>query len=71
MTKKIKRLSPREAQRIQTTKERHGDDFFSKNARTAGQQTPTKFDSDRGRAAAKLRWDRWRAERAAKAAKKG
>lgn len=42
----------REQRRIETTKARHGADFFPRNARKAGRATPTKFNSQTGRAAA-------------------
>lgn len=54
--KQKKRLSERELRRIETTKKRHGDDFWHRNAVKAGKKTPTKFDSERGREAARKRW---------------
>lgn len=60
---KKRRLSSRERRRIETIKQRHGSDFFHINAKKAGKMTPTKFDSTTGSAAAKARWDRYKAER--------
>lgn len=54
--KQKKQLSEREIRRIETTKKRHGADFFHRNAVKAGRQTPTKFNSETARAAAKKRW---------------
>lgn len=58
-----RRLSGREQRRIETIKQRHGADFFHRNAKKAGKATPTKFDSETGREAAKARWDKVRRER--------
>ncbi len=58
--KKKKPLSQRERQRIATTRENQGEDFFSLNAQQAGLMSPTKFTSESGAAAANARWKRWR-----------
>ena len=52
-----KRLSPREQQRINTTKERHGENFFHENAKKAAKSVPTKFNSETGSSAANKRWE--------------
>lgn len=57
-SQKKRRLSDRERRRIETIKQRHGADFFHRNAKKAGKMTPTKFDSATGSAAAKARWAR-------------
>lgn len=51
-----RRLSDRERRRIETIKQRHGADWFHRNAKKAGKSTPTKFDSATGSAAANARW---------------
>jgi len=60
---KKRRLSSRERRRIETIKSRYGADFFHRNAKKAGSLTPTKYDSESGRAAANKRWEKHRAER--------
>jgi hypothetical protein len=62
-SQKKRRLSDRERRRIETIKQRHGADFFHRNAKKAGKMTPTKFDSATGSAAAKARWARVRESR--------
>lgn len=62
-----KKLPERERRRIATRRERHGDNFDSENARHAASFSQTKFNSKSGSAAAKLRWQRWREEKAQKA----
>lgn len=62
-----RKLPERERRRIATRRERHGDDFDSRNARHAASFSQTKFNSKSGSAAAKLRWQRYREERARKA----
>lgn len=59
-----KKLSERERRRLATRRERHGDDFDSRNARHAASFSKTKFNSNTGQAAARLRWQRVREERA-------
>lgn len=54
--KQKKQLSEREIRRIETTKNRHGQDFFHRNAKAAGKQSTTKFNSESGRAAIQKRW---------------
>lgn len=61
-----KRLSDRERRRLQTRKDRYGPDFDRLNARAAGKMSPTKFNSATGSAAAKLKWKRYRIEKAKK-----
>ena len=61
-----KRLSDRERRRLQTRRARHGPDFDRLNARRAGLNSPTKFNSATGSAAAKLKWKRYRIEKAKK-----
>lgn len=58
-----RRLSDRERRRIETIKQRHGADWFYRNAKKAGKSTPTKFNSETGSAAAKARWAKAREER--------
>ena len=53
---KKRRISERERRRISTNKERHGADWFHRNAKKAGKLTPTKFNSETASAAAKKRW---------------
>jgi len=60
---KKRRLSDRERRRIETIKNRYGADFFHLNAKKAGKLTPTKFDSTTASAAAKIRWDKYKAEK--------
>jgi len=62
-----KRLPDRERRRIATRRARHGADFDSRNARHAAQFNKTKFNSHTGTNAAKLRWQRYREEKARKA----
>lgn len=62
-----KKLPERERRRIATRRERHGENFDSENARHAASFSQTKFNSKSGSAAAKLRWQRWREEKAQKA----
>lgn len=62
-----KKLPERERRRIATRRERHGDDFDSRNARHAASFSQTKFNSKTGSQAAKLRWQKFREERAKKA----
>lgn len=59
-----KRISERERRRIATRRERHGEDFDSRNARHAAQFVKTKFNSETGRAAAKKRWADYRRAKA-------
>lgn len=63
---KRRRNSDREARRIATTKAKHGADFFHRNAKIAGKQTPTKFNSETASAAANARWEKARRERGTK-----
>lgn len=58
-----RRLDDRERRRIDTIKQRHGADFFHRNAKKAGKATPTKFNSETGSAAAKARWAKVRENR--------
>lgn len=62
-----KKLPERERRRIATRRERHGENFDSENARHAASFSQTKFNSKSGSAAAKLRWQRWREEKAQQA----
>ena len=62
-----KKLSERERRRIATRRENNGEDFDSRNARHAASFSKTKFNSNTGSAAAKLRWQRYREEKARKA----
>lgn len=62
-----KKLPERERRRIATRRERHGEDFDSRNARHAASFSQTKFNSKSGSAAAKLRWQRWREKKAQQA----
>lgn len=62
-----KKLPERERRRIATRRERNGEDFDSRNARHAASFSPTKFNSSTGQQAAKLRWQRYREEKARKA----
>lgn len=62
-----KKLPERERRRIATRREKNGEDFDSRNARHAASFSKTKFNSASGSAAAKLRWQRYRAEKASKA----
>lgn len=61
-----KRLPERERKRIRTRRLRHGADFDRLNARRAGMNSPTKFNSHTGSEAAKLKWKRYREEKARK-----
>lgn len=61
-----KKLSERERRRIATRRENNGEDFDSRNARHAASFSKTKFTSKSGSDAAKLRWQRYRAEKASK-----
>lgn len=65
-----RKLSERERRRIATRLERHGSDFDSRNGRHAASFSKTKFNSDTGRAAAKLRWQRIRERKAVEAFEK-
>ena len=49
---------------IRKSKEIHGEDVFVKGGRKGGQNSPTKFNSERGKAAINARWARKRAEQA-------
>lgn len=51
---------------VKTMRRRYGQKWYKKNSAKAGRASPTKFDSDRGRAAAKARWDKWRKDQAKK-----
>jgi len=62
-----RKLSERERRRIATRRENNGEDFDSRNARHAASFSKTKFNSNTGSAAAKLRWQRYREEKARKA----
>lgn len=62
-----RKLTERERRRIATRRERHGDDFDSRNARHAASFSQTKFNSKTGSQAAKLRWQKFREEKAKKA----
>lgn len=57
-------LDDRERRRIATRRKNHGKDFDSRNARHAASFSQTKFNSKTGRDAAKLRWQRYREEKA-------
>ena len=59
-----RKLSERERRRIATRRERHGDDFDSRNARHAASFSQTKFNSSTGQAAARKRWQDYREKRA-------
>lgn len=61
-----RKLSERERRRIATRRENNGEDFDSRNARHAASFSKTKFNSNTGSAAAKLRWQRYREEKARK-----
>lgn len=61
-----KRLSEREKRRLATRRRNYGSDFDRMNARVAGLQSPTKFNSQTGSEAAKLKWKRYRIEKAKK-----
>lgn len=61
-----KRLPERELKRIRTRRLKHGADFDRINARHAGLQSPTQFNSQTGSEAAKLKWKRYREEKARK-----
>ena len=61
-----KRLSEREARRIATLKRKRGDDFYSINGQHSGKFTKTTFNSVTGSAAAKLKWKKYREEKARK-----
>lgn len=61
-----KKLSDRERRRLHTRRRNHGPDFDRINARIAGLQSPTKFNSATGSDAAKLRWKRYRIAKAKK-----
>lgn len=64
MTKpRKKRLADRDRRRVETIKRKKGANWFHENAKKAGKLTPTKYDSDTGRAAANARWEKHRAER--------
>lgn len=62
-SQKKRRLSERERRRIATIKERHGADWFHRNAKKAGKSTPTKFNSETGSATANARWAKVRENR--------
>lgn len=62
-----RKLPERERRRIATRRERHGDDFDSRNARHAASFSQTKFNSKSGSEAAKLRWQRHREKKAQEA----
>jgi hypothetical protein len=47
-------------QQVKTTKERHGDDHYKKIGKKGGDESPTKFDSERGMNAANIRWQKFR-----------
>ena len=66
-----KKLSERERRRLATRRERNGEDFDSRNARHAASFSQTKFTSLTGRNAAKLRWQRYRDEKARKSQQEG
>ncbi len=59
-----KKLPERERRRLATRREKNGEDFDSRNARHAASFSKTKFNSMSGSAAAKLRWQRYREEKA-------
>ncbi len=61
-----RRLNDRERRRIATTKQRHGADFFTRNAKKAGKSSTTKFNSETASLAAKKRWEKHRRERGVK-----
>lgn len=61
-----KRLSEREQRRLATRRRNYGSDFDRLNARVAGLKSPTKFNSESGREAAKLKWKKYRIEKAKK-----
>jgi hypothetical protein len=61
------KLPDRERRRIATRRKRHGDDFDSRNARHAASFSQTKFNSKSGSEAAKLRWKKYREDKANKA----
>lgn len=62
-----RKLSERERKRIATRRERYGEDFESRNARHASKFSKTKFNSNTGQAAARLRWQRVREDKARQA----
>ncbi len=47
-------------QQVKTTRERHGEDHYQKIGKKGGDKSPTKFDSEQGSRAAKIRWERFR-----------
>lgn len=59
-----KRLSKREARRIRNRRLNNPGFDERLNARHAGLQSPTKFNSTTGSAAAKLKWKRYRQDKA-------
>lgn len=56
----MKELTP-DQRRAQTKKKKYGADYFEKLGKKGGQNTPSKFNSESGKAAINARWERHRA----------
>lgn len=59
--------SPDRVRQVETTKKEHGQDHYRKIGKKGGDNSPTKFNSDTGRRAVLIRWERYRAEKLKKA----
>jgi len=51
----------RSRSQVETTKERHGDDFYSINGKKSRENATTMFNSDTATKAVNARWDKVRA----------
>lgn len=65
-----RRNTERERKRLETTRKRHGADFWHRNAKKAGKLSTTHFNSGSASEAAKKRWEAYRRERGVKNAEK-
>lgn len=67
MTKQRKpRMSSAQAKRLRTLRATKSREQIIEDARKAGSMSSGKFDSNRAKAAVTKRWERYRAEQAAK-----
>lgn len=57
-------------QQVKTTVERHGKEFYKEIGSMGGNASPTKYDRERGKAAANARWEKYRQEQKLKKERK-
>lgn len=60
----VKRISERERRRLRTVRQRYGENKTKEIARAGGMATPSKFNPETASRAAKIRWEKYYAEKA-------